>query len=265
MRQSLLLIALLSAAAQAMADSRVFVSLAGSLLKAEVTAATGENVTLKRADDGQTMVIPRNTLCKEDNEYIKSWLERNSSAETQPPSPTPAAPMAPSAPAQKYRLTCHILPAKSNRGPADGGDRVIEMSYNFIINNQEVTRDLSGAKGIVITLGKNAAESSGDLIVLQQQHFDVNIRAQSKMEFSTTPVRLSYGKRPGTPTFGVKSYGYALLILDAAGALLFVEASPDSLRKYTQEIIGITEVPCVVDRDFKLNAGAVVPVNYISF
>lgn len=265
MRLCLLLFALMSAAAQAVADSRVFVSLAGSLLKAEITAATGENVTLKRADDGQTMVVPRHTLCKEDNEYIERWLGRGNSGGTPPPSPAPAAPTAPSAPAQKYRLTCHILPAKSNRGPADGGDRVIEMAYNFIINNQEVTRDLSGAKGIVITLGKNAAESSGDLIILQKQHFDVNIRAQSKTEFSTEQVRLTYSKRPGAPTFGVKSYGYALIILDAAGAILFVEASPDTMRKFTQEIIGITEVPCIIDRDFKLKPGAVVPVGYISY
>ncbi len=265
MRQSLLLFALLYAAAQAMADSRVFVSLAGSLLKAEVTAATGENVTLKRADDGQTMVIPRNTLCKEDNAYIERWLGRGNSGETPPPSPAPAAFTAPSAPAQKYRLGCNILPAKSNRGPADGGVRTIEMAYNFIINNQEVTRDLTGAKGIVITLGKNAAESSGDLIILQKQYFDVNIRAQSKMEFSTEQVRLTYSKSPGASVYGVKSYGYALIILDAAGALLFVEASPDSTRRYTKELLDLTEVPCMVDRDFKLKATTPVPMNFISF
>lgn len=265
MRSSLTLLAFLFAAAWTQAETRVFVSLAGSLLKAEITAATDESVTLKRADDDQTMVVSRKTLCKEDNDYIERWLGRSSRGEAPVTTPAATTSATPSAVPQKYRLTCHILPAKSNRGPADGGERTIEMAYNFIINNQEVTRDLTGAKGIVITMAKNAAESSGDLIVLQKQHFDVNIRAQSKMEFSTEQVRLTYSKGAGSPTNGVKSYGYALIILDSSGNQIFVEASPDTARRYTKELLELTEVPCMIDRDFKRQPSTPVPMSYITF
>lgn len=258
MRLSLVALSLLTAIL-AQAEPRVFVSLAGTLLKAEISSVSGNSVTLKRVDDGQSLVVDRKTLCKEDNAYIEKWLGQNSGAEAAPPSVTKA-----DAPPQKYRLTCQTLPSKSNRGPPDGGERVIELSYNFNISNHEVTRDLTNAKGIVITIGKNAAETSGDLVILQKQHFDVSIRAQSKMAWSTTPVRLTYSQGVGTP-HGVKSYGYVLIITDPSGNILFVEASPDSGGKYSKEILAINEVPCVMDRDFKLKSSTAVPMGYISF
>lgn len=248
----------LSALAQA--ESRVFVSLAGTLLEAEIAEVSGDNVTLKRTTDGQTLVVNRRTLCKEDHAYIDRWAAENPGMASAP------APEQPGPPAvfQKFTLSCQTLPSKSNRGAADGGIRTIELSYNFNINNREVQRDLQGARGLVITLGKNAAESGGDLIVLQREVFDVAIRAQSKMVYSTQPVRLTYNQGVGNP-YGVKSYGYVLIISDANGNILFTEASPDSGAKYTKEILAFGEVPCVVDRDFKIRSKSELPMAYISF
>lgn len=243
----------------AQAETRVFVSLAGTLLEAEIIAVAGDSVTLKRVNDEQSLVVNCKTLCKEDNAYILGWMEKNPGKST-PSGSTTSTP----AVVQKYSLACQTQPAKSNRGPADGGERTIELSYNFNISNREVQRDLQDARGLVITLGKNAAESSGDLIVLQKEEFDVAIRAQSKLVHSTTPVRLTYSQGIGTP-YGVKSYGYVLIIRDATGNILLVEASPDTNAKFTKEILSLTEVPCMVDRDFKLQANSTVPTSYISF
>ena len=63
----------------------------------------------------------------------------------------------------------------------------------------------------------------------------------------------------------MKSYGYVLIIRDATGNILLVEASPDTSAKFTKEILSLTEVPCMVDRDFKLQANSTVPTSYISF
>lgn len=256
MRPQLLLLHMLLLTVMARGETRVFVSLAGTLLEAEITSVAGDNITLKRLNDDQPLVVNRKTLCKEDNAYITRWIETNPEK-----SVTPAAKPAS---AQKFSLACQTLPSKSNRGPADGGERIIELSYSFSINNREVQRDLQNASGMVITLGKNTGESGNDLIVLQKELFEVNIRAQSKMVHATTPIRLTYSQGAGT-AYGVKSYGYILIIRDSSGNVLFVESSPDGNSKFAKEILDLKEVPCVVDRDFKVKPAADVPSSYISF
>ncbi len=243
----------------ALAETRVFVSLAGTLLEAEITSVAGDSVTLKRLNDEQSLVVNRKTLCKEDNAYILGWMEKNPDKSIAPAPTTTSAPV----PVQKYSLACQTQPSKSNRGPNDGFTRTFETTYAFHISNREVQRDLQGAKGLLITLAKNAAETSGDLIVLQKQEFEVSIRAQSKMVHTTQPVQLTYYQ--GMPRSGVRSHGYVLYVLDANGNILLAESSPDGNTKFAKEIMAITEVPCVVDRDFKLQPKADVPLSYIQF
>ena len=242
------------------AESRVFVSLAGTLLEAEITAVAGDNVSLKRVSDQQTLTINRKTLCKEDSTYIARWMEQHPASATASAPATETAPV----PVQKYRLACQTLPAKSNRGPADSDHRVFEYTYNFNLSNREVNRDLQNARGLAITLGKSVAEPNGDLIILQKEEFDVTLRAQSKMVHATQPVRLTYSQDPDYP-YGVKNYGYVLIIRDAAGNILLVEASPDNSARFAKEILAISQVPCVVDREFRLRSKGDVPMGYISF
>ncbi|MDI1310666.1 hypothetical protein [Prosthecobacter sp.] len=249
-------------APMALAETRVFVSLAGTLLEAELTLVAGESVTLKRSSDQQLLVVNFKTLCKEDGEYIARWQQQHTDMATAP-TPAPAS-EGTSAPAQKYRLACQTLPAKSNRGPVSGDYRIFEYTYNFNLSNREVVRDLENARGLAVTLGKNVADPNGDLVVLQKEEFEVNIRAQSKMVHTTQPVRLSYSQDPDVP-YGVKSYGYVLIIRDAAGNLLHVEASPDASAKYAKEILSISETPCMVDREFKVKPRADLPLGYITF
>lgn len=262
MRSFLPLLLSLIIAPLAEAETRVFVSLAGSLLEAEVAAVAGDNVTLKRTSDSQTLVVSRRTLCKEDNAYIASWQERHTE-DSPAPVPTPAAENL-AAPAYKYRLGCQIQPAKSNRGPPDSDHRIFEYSYSFILSNQEVVRNLEKARGLVLILGKTLGDPNGDLIVLQKEEFDVNIRAQSKMTHATQPMRLTYSQDPDLP-YGVKNYGYVLIIRDAAGSILHVEAGPESSARFIKEILSITQVPCIVDREFRLKSRSEVPMSYISF
>lgn len=261
MRSVRLLVLSFLIAPLALAETRVFVSLAGSLMEAEITAVSGDNVTLKRRSDQQTLTVNRKTLCKEDSAYIATWAAQHPDLATAP-APTAAGP---SAPVQKYRLVCQTLPAKSNRSGGDPYQRTFEHTYNFNLSNQEVGRDLQDALGLVIILGKNTSDRNGDLIVLQKEEFNISIRPQSKMVHTTQPVRLTYFVGGDSPDAGVKSYGYVLIIRDAAGNVLHVEASPDTSAKFTKEILALPDAPCMVDRDFKLKARTVVPLEYISF
>jgi|UniRef100_UPI003783CF2F hypothetical protein len=260
MRPPLLTLLILLACAPPELQARVFVSLAGTLLEAEITALTGDNVTLRRANDNLPLVVKRSTLCKEDNAYITRWVAENPDKTTTPAASTVSAP----APAQKYNLLCEVQSSKSNRGPPDGGQRTVEISYAFHLHNREVQRDLAGASGMILTLGKDATGSGGDLIVLQKVHFDVAIRAQSKIVQSTEKVFLSYYQGQG-PRTGVLPHGYILFILDAAGNVLLSQSNPVGNTKYLKEIQAINEVPCVIDRDFKPQPNAQVPSGYIEF
>lgn len=260
MRPPLLTLLILLACAPPELQARVFVSLAGTLLEAEITAVAGDNVTLQRANDSLQLVVKRNTLCKEDNAYITRWVAENPDKTTTPAASTVSAP----APAQKYNLLCEVQSSKSNRGGADGGPRTVEISYAFHLHNREVQRDLEGASGMIMTLGKDATGSGGDLIVLQKVHFDVAIKAQSKIVQSTEKVLLTYFQGAG-PRMGVLTHGYVIFILDAAGNVLLSQSNPVGNTKYLKEIQAINEVPCVIDRDFTVQPNAQVPSGYIEF
>jgi hypothetical protein len=259
MRSVRLLFLSLLIAPMALADTRVFVSLAGTLLEAEITSVAGDNVTLKRSSDLQTLVVNRKTLCKEDSAYIASWAAQHPDLATAP------AAMGSTAPVQKYRLVCQTQPVKSNRSGAEPYQRTFEHTYNFNISSQEVNRELQDARGLALILAKNTSDRNGDLIVLQKEEFDITIRPQSKMVHTTQPVRLTYVVGGDSPDVGVKSYGYVLIIRDAAGNVLHVEASPDTGAKFTKEILVLPEAPCIVNRDFKLRSQTDVPMGYISF
>ncbi len=246
--------------AQAALQARVFVSLVGTLLEAEITAVSGDNVTLQRVNDGQPLVVSRKTLCKEDLAYISRWMAENPDKASMA---KPASADAP-APAQKYSLVCEVQSSKSNRGPPDGGPRNVEISYTFHLHNREIKRDLEGARGMILTLGKDATSNGGDLVVLQKVHFDVAIRAQSKIVQSTEKVLLTYYQGLG-PRMGVLAHGYVIFILDAAGNVLLSQSNPVGSTKYLKEVQAITEVPCMIDRDFKLQPNSSVPAGYIQF
>jgi hypothetical protein len=260
MRPPFLPLLLFLVCAQAALQARVFVSLVGTLLEAEITAVSGDNVTLQRVNDGQPLVVSRKTLCKEDLAYISRWMEENPDKASMPQTTSSSAPN----PVQKYNLLCEVQSSKSNRGPPDGGPRTVEISYTFHLHNREVKRDLEGARGVILTLGKDATNSGGDLVVLQKVHFDVAIRAQSKVVQSTEKVLLTYFQGAG-PRMGVLAHGYVIFILDAAGNVLLSQSNPVGNTKYLKEVQTITEVPCMIDRDFKLQPNSPFPAGYIQF
>ena len=260
MRPPFLPLLLFLVCAQAVLQARVFVSLVGTLLEAEITAVSGDNVTLQRVNDGQPLVVSRKTLCKEDQAYISRWMEENPDKASMPQTTSSSAPN----PVQKYNLLCEVQSSKSNRGRPDGGPRTVEISYTFHLHNREVKRDLEGASGMILTLGKDATNNGGDLVVLQKVHFDVAIRAQSKVVQSTEKVLLTYFQGAG-PRMGVLAHGYVIFILDAAGNVLLSQSNPVGNTKYLKEVQAITEVPCMIDRDFKLQPNSPVPAGYIQF
>lgn len=266
--RSFYLLLLLLTASLAHAETRVFVSLAGTLLEAELVAVTGDNVTLKRVSDGQPLTINRNTLCKEDNAYIARW-------EAEKAAPAPAAtPLAPppgasgvtgaaSGAFEKYNLTAEATLSRSNQEENLQGERMADHSYTFQVLNQEPKRELAGARAIIITLGRNAADPGGPLVVLQKITQDVSVQAQAQKTLTTPSVTLTSSSALRQ---GVRSHGYVLLIVDAAGNLLLSQSDPEGHGKFWKEIAALpNEFPILVDREFKPQPGIEDLASYISF
>jgi hypothetical protein len=243
------LLTLLILAAIGRAETRFFVSTAGTLLEAELVSVNGTNVALRKKDDGSMLNVPRATLCKEDQNYIDFWAAAHPEMAAQ----TAAAPV-PTVPVSggpKFSLSSSVRSAKSSRGGADGGYRTIDIAYNIVLQSREVKRDLTGAKAVMITLGKEAASGGDDrLYVMQKLEWDVNLRAQGKFEQTTPEVRLSYYQGSNYRD-GAKEYGYLFMVVDAAGVIQHVDCTPDGNQKHAQAALGFT-APSVIDRDFRV-------------
>jgi hypothetical protein len=247
------LLTLLLLAALGRAETRFFVSTAGTLLEAELAAVNGPVVVLRKKDDASTIQVPRATLCKEDQNYIDFWAAAHPEMAAQAPAaPAPAAPVTGG---PKFSLTSSIRSAKSSRGGADGGYRTIDIAYNITLQSREVKRDLIGAKAVMITLGKEAASGSDDrLYVMQKLEWEVNLRAQGKFEQTTPEVRLSYFQGTNYRD-GAREYGYIFIVMNAAGVIQHVDCTPDGNEKHAQAALAFT-APSVIDRDFKTLANA---------
>lgn len=236
-------------------ETRFFVSTAGTLLEAELVSAAGENVTLRRKEDGRELTVVRATLCKEDHAYIDAWLARTQpdgmKSTTTTATPAPAAVSGP-----KFSLTANVRSNKSNRG--DTFSRTVTLSYNVQLQSREVSRDLTGAKGVLITLAKDASAGDDRLYVLQKVEFDVNLRAQGKMEHASPAVKVGYTIGAAGDRVGVKEHGYVLVVTDAAGNMQLADSSPAGNEKYAKEVLALT-APCVVDRSFQVKADASLP------
>lgn len=259
------LLPLFLAATLVHAETRVFVSLAGTLLEAEIISVAGENVTLKRVNDGQPLTINRNTLCREDVAYIARWEAEAAApapAPTGTPSPAPAAAAAPSgAPFQKYRFEVQSQPSRNNQAPLGSTENVFEVSYTFTISNKEVSRDLTGGKAVLYTLGRSAVKVS-DVVVLQKLELDLAVRAQGRATLTTPAIQLVSSQEP---RYGVRSMGYVLFILDAQGNVLLAESNPAGTSTDWQTLSGLATIPCLVDRDFRPRPGMEQLTPYLRF
>ena len=234
------------------AETRFFVSTAGSLLEGEIVGVMGDKVTLRKKDDGGLLTVSRTTLCREDQAHIDAWKITHPDAEAatgeEVTMQMPAGP--------KFSLTSTIRSAKSTRGGADGGPRTIDLSYNIQILSREVTRDFKGGKVILFTLARPADSGNDRLYLMQKIEYKLELRAQGKFEQKTPEVRLTsdgVSSRNGT-----REHGYLLVVIDSTGAVQHVNGTPEGLQKKVDESLKLS-APTVLGRDFQAISGADFP------
>jgi len=247
----LLLAAVLACAGASRAETRFFVSTAGSLLEAEIVSVAGETVVLRKKDDGKEIPVPKATLCKVDHAYIDAWVAEHPDQMKSSATPPPAAASATAAGTKKFGFTTMVRSKKSTNGFADGGYKSIDLSYGYSIQSREVTREISGAKAVIFTFAKEAGTGDGDqLYVMQRVEQELNLKPQAKLENATPEVRLQYYQGTNYRN-GAKEYGYMLIITDSAGVVQHTDCNPPTLEKFVKEALDL-KPPCVVSREFRL-------------
>jgi len=240
-----LILLTLCIACMVQAESRIFVSTAGTLLEAEIVSAVGENITLKRKEDSRVITVQRSTLCKEDRVFIDAWIIAN-------PEQAKATPMVATTVSggAKYGLSLTVRGAKETRSLAGAYYRTFDLTYKATVQSREVNRTITKAKGTILTFGKNVDTRDDRLHVMQKIEFPIELAPQGKTEFTTPPVRLSY-YNGGDSRDGAKDYGYMLIVTNETGEIEAVSATPDSMEKFAKQALTLT-APCVIDRDFKV-------------
>ncbi len=239
-----LILLTLCMACMVQAETRIFVSTAGTLLEAEIVSAVGENITLKRKEDSRVITVQRSTLCKEDHAFIDAWTTAN--PEQTKASPTVAATAVGGA---KFSLSLTVRGSKETRSVVGSSYRTFDLTYKATVQSREVKRTITKAKGTIFTFGKNVDPRDDRLHVMQKIEFPIELAPQGKTEFTTPPVRLSY-YNGGDSRDGAKDYGYMFIVTNEAGGIEAVSATPDSMEKFAKQALTLT-APCVIDRDFK--------------
>ncbi|MEM8955744.1 MAG: hypothetical protein AAGD22_16440 [Verrucomicrobiota bacterium] len=169
---TLLLVATLSMLPNSRADMRQFTDPNGNTMNAEIVSASGETVTMKRSD-GRTFTTKVTVFSKDDQAYIKDWIEEEQSNRIP-------------------RVDIEVNTGKSNRELQNNIDDR-RQSFEFVvkITNTERGFDIVGAKGTLLVFGKDVSDSN-QLKLLNRQEFDVSIPFSRTLTFSAEPFTNVY-------------------------------------------------------------------------
>lgn len=207
-----LALALLLCATIAEAGFREFTGRDGRTMVAEIVSASGGKVTLKR-ENGRTVTTNVIVFSDEDQDFIRQWQKDQQSTYTP-------------------RLSFEVNTGKSTREADDLGMDYWRQTFEFTaaISNDERDFDVSGAKGILIVLGKHITESNR-LKVLSKQEFDANIPAGKTLTFrgkgfSTSYIDIDYSRE------GYKYNGYLLILQNADGKVIASDSTPDTFARF---------------------------------
>ncbi|MCB1224401.1 MAG: serine/threonine protein kinase [Verrucomicrobiales bacterium] len=215
-----------------------------SLDAAEVDARRSEV-----ADRRHTFVPPNRIAELED--AIASYEQQRQAATVA--ARQPSSPTAPPTPAQvdaPLRLRTRISSGKSDRLSKVEmfDDRALKLSFTVDVQNDEVARDLVGAKAKLVAFGRDVLDSK-QFKVLSAENFTVDVPHQSSIRLEGKRFSAEYDDT-GVALFGHKYHGYAFVITDTAGKVIYTAASPSSWGTHPEKIASLN-TGAIVDRDLR--------------
>lgn len=235
--------------------ARTFKSPEGVAIEAEVVLLKDGNVTLQRSD-GRRFTHPLSFFSPEDQAAlapgaapaapsVPATPSPSTTSATEPPRTVPPAPLS----TRPYLMDVRVSSGKSDRlSQAEYyDDRLLRLRFAVDITSRETTRELAGAKGTLIVLGKSVVDSRlcG---VLGREEFPFDVSLRKPFHFDGKTITTEYDDKGSSSKYGYRYLGYVLVLQDASGAIIRTEASPETYSKLAQKALNL-KATAVVDKN----------------
>ena len=128
-------------------------------------------------------------------------------------------------------------------------DRLLRLRFSVDITSRETTRELAGAKGTLIILGKSVVDSRlyG---VLGREEFPVELSLRKPFHFDAKTITTEYDDKGTGSKYGYRYLGYVLVVQDSSGAIIRADSSPETYSKLAQKALNL-KTANVVDRNLE--------------
>lgn len=254
--QAVMLLAVLQSASPE-CGARTFRSEDGKSIEAEVISVQGTTVTLQRSD-GRRFTHPLSHFTAADQAALRGGSPAPAQASVVPQTPLPTVepalavrPPSPLQPAAKpHQLDVRITSGKSDRVSKIEmfDDRSLRLKFQVSITSRELNRELAGAKGTLVILGKSVLDPS-EYGVLGREEFSVDVSPRKPFQYEGKSFTTEYDDKGGSSRFGFRYLGYVFVLLDAEGRLIRADALPDAYSKLADKALALQPLQ-VVDRNF---------------
>lgn len=236
--------------------ARTFKSPEGVAIEAEVVLVKDGNVTLRRSD-GRRFTHPLSFFSPEDQAAlapgaapaapsVPATPSPSTTSATEPPRTAPPVPVS----TRPYLMDVRVSSGKSDRlSQAEYffDDRLLRLRFSVDITSRETTRELAGAKGTLIVLGKSVVDTRlyG---VLGREEFSFDLSLRNPFHFDGKMITTEYDDKGTGSKYGYRYLGYVLVLQDASGAIIRADASPESHSKFAQKALNL-KATAVVDKN----------------
>jgi hypothetical protein len=194
----------------ATAELRDFTDPNGNTITAEIIAAAGSTVTMKRSD-GRSFTTKISVFSEVDQKFIKEWQTKEQSNRTP-------------------RVSINVDSGKSSReDEADYDDMRQTFEFKVQITNTERDFDIAGAKGILLVFAKDVSNSN-NLKVISRQEFNADIPIGRTLSFTGKKFTNVYDDIDYK--HGHRYNGYLLILQNKDGRMIATKGVPDTFTKY---------------------------------
>ena len=206
-------------------EVRAFTDNLGRIFRGELVSVTGDFVTIKRESDGMEFTVKAAGFSPADVAYFGQHGLKVAPAEAAKPAES----------ATPLRLQISVTPKKVERNRGGGNYGTIQrITFKIEIHNNERTKDLNKAHGILLSEAKTLSDPDGSQLIGREE-FDFNVPPLGNFTYETKEPAKSYFYGYDR-NFGTRYSGHVLVLLDGAGKVINVTGSSDTIAKHAEDL-----------------------------
>ena len=205
------------------------VSKGGRKIDAKILSVTEDEVSFQRRGTEKVHQVPLTGLSEDTVKLLRSWK----------PSP--------SAEAATSKVTRESLPRfeitfeakKNNRAaePRKERNRRESISPKVTIKNTDRSKNLDGVQMTAVTFSRGIVEKR-TIKVLKADTFDVSVIAGTKRTYQCSGTSYVFDKA-SKEKHGFKYQGYAVVLHDKEGNVLYSKSSPEGYAKIPEKVLKV--------------------------